>query len=108
LRKRYVFDIDGTICTLTNGNYSEAQPFFERISFINELYNQGHSIIYQTARGMGSSDNDVDKAKQKWETLTKSQLMEWNAKHHLLFMGKPAGDIYVDDKAISDKDFFSN
>ncbi len=23
----YVFDIDGTICTLTNGNYSEAKPF---------------------------------------------------------------------------------
>ena len=108
MRKRYVFDIDGTICTLTDGSYAEAQPFVARIRLINELYEQGHFIVYQTARGMGSSGNDVDQAKQKWETLTKSQLVEWNAKHHLLFMGKPAGDIYVDDKAISDKDFFSS
>jgi phosphoglycolate phosphatase-like HAD superfamily hydrolase len=106
--KSYVFDIDGTICSLTEGNYSSAQPFVARICLINELYEQGNFIIYQTARGMGSSGNDADKAKQKWETLTKSQLKEWDAKHHLLFMGKPAGDIYVDDKAISDKEFFSN
>lgn len=106
--KSYVFDIDGTICSLTEGNYLSAQPFVSRIRMINELFEQGHFIVYQTARGMGSSGNNVDQAKQKWETLTKSQLIEWNAKHHLLFMGKPAGDIYVDDKAISDKDFFSN
>lgn len=105
--KSYVFDIDGTICSLTEGNYFSAQPFKSRIRMINELYEQGHFIVYQTARGMGSSGNNVDQAKQKWETLTKSQLIEWNAKHHLLFMGKPAGDIYIDDKAVSDKDFFS-
>jgi hypothetical protein len=106
--KNYVFDIDGTICTLTDGNYLSAQPFVDRILMINKLYDQGNFIIYQTARGMGSSSNNVNNAKQRWEALTKSQLIEWNAKHHLLFMGKPAGDIYIDDKAISDQDFFSS
>ncbi len=28
--------------------------------------------------------------------------------YHELFMGKPAGDLYIDDKGIKDEDFFSN
>ena len=47
----YVFDIDGTICSLTPSKYEEAEPFPERIEKINSLYDQGHTIIFQTARG---------------------------------------------------------
>ena len=42
--KTYVFDIDGTICTNTNGNYEEAKPFKERIQFINSLVDEGNKI----------------------------------------------------------------
>ena len=31
----------------------------DRIKKINELYNNGHTIIFQTARGMGRSNDQV-------------------------------------------------
>jgi hypothetical protein len=102
----YVFDIDGTLCTNTHGDYSKAKPFVKRIQKINELFDQGNRIILFTARGMGTNDNNVEIAKSKWEALTKEQLTVWGVKYHQLFLGKPAGDLYIDDKAVSDSDFF--
>lgn len=104
--KTYVFDIDGTICTLTFGQYDEAIPLPERVSKINALFDAGNIIILNTARGMGSSQNNCHDAMSKWENLTKLQLEKWGVKYHFLFMCKPAGDIYVDDKGMSDEDFF--
>ena len=40
--------------------------------------------------------------------FTKEQLEEWGVKHHDLFLGKPAGDLYIDDKGMKDEDFFTN
>lgn len=50
---RLAFDIDGTICNNTGSKYAEAQPYQEMIDLINELYCNGHYIIFHTARGMG-------------------------------------------------------
>ena len=36
----YVFDIDGTICTLRDGDYENAEPFKDVITEINSLYDQ--------------------------------------------------------------------
>jgi CMP-N,N'-diacetyllegionaminic acid synthase len=105
--KRYVFDIDGTICVSENSNYASAEPIVKRIEDINKLYDDGCYIVFHTARGMGSSDNDQELARLKWEEITLKQLSEWNVKFHKLFMGKPAGDLYIDDKAIRDMDFFA-
>jgi histidinol phosphatase-like enzyme len=104
---KYVFDIDGTICTDTNGDYCSAQPIIERINKINSLYREGHQIILFTARGMGSSDNNWETAHKKWKNFTENQLCEWGVKYHQLFLGKPAGDVYVDDKGMHDKIFFN-
>ena len=38
-----------------------AIPRWDRISKINDLYIKGHEIIYHTARGMGTFDNDRGK-----------------------------------------------
>jgi hypothetical protein len=103
----YVFDIDGTICTDTNGDYASAQPILDRVNIVNKLYREGHQIILFTARGMGSSGNDEKKARKKWKILTEYQLKEWGVKYHHLFLGKPAGDIYIDDKGMGDKIFFN-
>jgi len=104
----YVFDIDGTICTTTEGNYETAKPLADRIAIVNALYDEGHTIIFQTARGMGRSDNSVAYANTAFYELTKRQLNNWGVKYHSLFLGKPAGDIYIDDKGIKDKDFFAH
>ena len=106
--KTYVFDLDGTLCTLSNGNYSEASPILERIRIVNNLYLLGNIIHIYTARGMGRFANDGSLATDKFRSLTEKQLLDWGVKFHHLFMGKPAGDFYVDDKAQNDLDFFNN
>jgi len=103
----YVFDIDGTICTkVTDGDYSKAEPLKERIRVVNMLYDQGNTIIFQTARGMGRSGNSQAFAWDFFGKATREQLNNWGVKFHSLFMGKPAGDIYVDDKGMMDTNFF--
>lgn len=104
----YVFDIDGTICNNTMGinDYKDANPFLDRIEKINNLYDQGHTIIFATARGMGRNKNNQTKAINEFYEFTKKQLDNWKVKYHDLFLGKPPGAVYVDDKAIKDKDFF--
>ena len=103
----YVFDIDGTICTKAlDFDYDSSKPIKERISVINKLYDQGNTIIFQTARGMGRFKNDAQKAIDTFYDMTTNQLDEWGVKYHQLFLGKPAADIYVDDKGVRDMNFF--
>ena len=106
----YVFDIDGTICTHTGSNtpYEKAEPIVERIQKINDLFSEGHRVIFHTARGMRTFKNDPIRAHDKYYWLTYNQLNEWGVKFHKLMMGKPSGDLYVDDKGIKDEEFFGN
>ena len=104
----YVFDIDGTICSNTFGEYKKAEPIKAIINIINNLYDSGKTIIFQTARGMGSSGNNTQLAVEKWREFTLLQLEKWGVKYHQLFLGKPAGDIYIDDKGQGDALFFEN
>jgi hydroxymethylpyrimidine pyrophosphatase-like HAD family hydrolase len=103
----YVVDIDGTICEKAPENdYTKALPFLDRIEAINQLHDNGHTIIYFTARGMGRHNNDASKAIEQFYDLTKDQLSSWGAKYHTLMLGKPAGDFYIDDKGISAHVYF--
>lgn len=98
--KTYCFDLDGTLCTITPGEYADANPIFERIQVVNELFELGHEIVIHTARG---STTGID-----WTELTKLQLATWEVKYHKLQLGKPFADVYVDDKGIKDSDFFED
>ena len=104
----YVFDIDGTICSTQESNYEQSLPIDRRIDKVNSLYNEGHTIIFFTARGMGRHNNNAGLAYLDFFELTKRQLDTWGVKYHYLFMGKPSGDIYIDDKGTKDEDFFAN
>jgi hypothetical protein len=88
---KYIVDIDNTICLSENSDYPNSQPYMDRIAIINDLYDQGHTIIYWTARGMESGVDGMD--------LTCEQLIKWGCKYHKLWMNKPAYDVWVDDKA---------
>ncbi len=104
----YVFDIDGTICTkAVDFDYDACEPMRERIGVINDLYDQGNTIIFQTARGMGRFENNASQAINAFYDMTVEQLEKWGVKYHDLFLGKPAGDIYIDDKGTSDIEFFN-
>ena len=102
----YVFDIDNTICYTNESRYEESRPMLDRISKINALYENGHTIIFQTARGMGRHKNNAALAYSDFYDLTKRQLDNWGVKYHQLFLGKPSGDLYIDDKGKNDYDFF--
>jgi uncharacterized HAD superfamily protein len=108
--KTYAIDIDGTICSpITGRNYEEAEPWFNRIGVVNKLYNEGHTIVYFTARGMGRFDGDPDaatKAAELLTDLTEKQLKSWGCKYHKLILGKPHADYFIDDKGINSNDFF--
>ncbi len=94
-------DIDETICTTPeNRNYKLSKPIKENIDKINLLYDEGHTIIYWTARGSGSGKDHSE--------LTAKQLEEWGAKKHELKMGKPMYDLFICDKAINSNQFFEN
>jgi hypothetical protein len=96
--KSYCFDLDGTLCTNTEGEYEQAVPLPERILKVNELYDKGNRILIYTARGTVTG---ID-----WHDLTQKQLDTWGIKHHELRLGKPFADVYVDDRGVSDSDFF--
>lgn len=106
--RRYCFDIDGTICTNTWGDYEDAEPYYERIDTVNKMYDGGIHITYLTARGMGNCGGDVSCAYDRWYNFTYDQLIEWGCKFDDLILGKPHADIYIDDKAFPDNLFFKN
>ena len=104
----YVFDIDGTICTNSYGDYDNAKPHYQRIEKNNKLYDEGNTIIYHTARGMGRARNNVILSYKLFYEYTSAQLAKWGVKYHDLFMGKPQGDLYIDDKGVNDVTFYTN
>ena len=112
MSKRYCIDIDGTICSPTVGrDYHKAEPWQDRIKVLNKLYDEGHYIIYFTARAMGRFADQPHsvasvKAKEVLFELTKQQLEEWGVKYNELIMGKPHADYFIDDKGVKDEDFF--
>ncbi len=93
----YCFDIDGTLCSQESSDYLRAKPIEDRIRRVNELYDQGHVIKLFTARG---SKSGVD-----WSSATKAQIAQWGLRHHMLILGKPHADFYIDDKAVNSEDF---
>ena len=99
--KTYAFDIDGVICKSIDGNYSKSKPNKNAIEKINELYSKGNKVIIFTARYMGRTKNNAEKAKMLGYEKTFQQLKSWEVNFHELLMGKPSFDILIDDKAFN-------
>jgi len=92
-------DIDETIAnTPESRDYSLSEPIKKNIQTINKLYDEGHTIVYWTARG---SVSGID-----WTDITKNQLNAWGVKHHDLKLKKPNYDLFICDKAINSEKFF--
>ena len=90
-------DIDETICSKSeNLDYKNAQPWLDRINDINKLYDQGHTIVYWTARGSGTGKD--------WSSITQQQFKKWGVKYHDLKFKKPVYDIFIDDKNLNSLD----
>ena len=91
-------DIDETICeSPEDRNYNHAQPIVENINKANKLYDEGHTVVYWTARGTGSG---ID-----WRETTEKQFEKWGVKYHKLKFGKPIYDLFIDDKNMNTGDW---
>ena len=92
-------DIDETICVSPDDrDYAKAKPIKKNIKKINQLYDEGNTITYWTARGTGSG---ID-----WRSVTEKQFDKWGVKYHDLKFGKPIYDMFIDDKNINSETFF--
>ena len=69
-----------------------------RIEYFNGLYDAGNEIHYWTARGSNSG--------KEWLELTLKQLNDWGVKYTTAKTGKPAYDIWIDDKAFNVDRYF--
>jgi CMP-N,N'-diacetyllegionaminic acid synthase len=95
----FCFDIDGVVATLVPGNdYNLAQPHSDIVEVIKRLYDAGHRIILNTARG-GMTGID-------WSEVTRKQLADWGVTYHELSFKKPAADFYIDDRAVDLTELF--
>lgn len=85
-----IIDLDGTICT-EEKTYSRAlaKPIDGAVNHINKLYDAGNIIIIYSARTWMEYEMTTD-----W--LNKN-----NVKYHQLVLGKPIGDVWIDDRAIN-------
>ena len=111
----YCIDIDGTLTEPHEGTPWEAVPITSRIKQVNELYDEGATIYLMTARGFirGSTMHEDILAAQKeadnyCRERTEAQLTKWGVKYHKLYFGKPRAVTYVDDRAMSDYEFFQD
>lgn len=88
-----IIDMDGTICE-EKRQFSRclAAPKDGAVAAINGLYESGHTIIIYSSRTWIEYEMTVD-----W-------LARHGVKYHQLVMGKPVGDVWIDDRAVTCKD----
>ena len=90
-------DIDGTICHSKKNHkgewdYHGSKPRQKQIDKINKLHDEGHEIVYWTARGSGSG---ID-----WSRFTKRQIDNWGCQYtRIENLKKPSFDLFIDDKS---------
>ncbi len=102
MNNRIVFDLDGVICTQPHGDlssekffemdveerFSDVEPIETGIELVKKEAGKGNEIIIYTAR------------REESREITEEWLKEHDVPYDELILGKPVGDIYIDDKAV--------
>lgn len=110
----YVVDLDDTICFPNkefddvNLKYAQAIPNIPMIAKLKELHSEGHTIIIHTARRMLTHNGNVAKAVMEIGELTERWLQNHGVPYAYIQYGKPYGDFYIDDKAITPQEFIKS
>ena len=91
-----VIDLDGTICT-EERQFSRAlaQPLPGAVEAINHLKKKGHTVIIYSARTWAEYELTID-----W-------LERYGVVYDQLVLGKPQGDFWIDDRALTHVDWES-
>ncbi|MCK6259420.1 HAD hydrolase family protein [Fictibacillus sp. KIGAM418] len=104
---RIVIDLDGTLCELRQSHmtYSELEPLPGAIEGVKQLKNQGHEIIIHTARNMKTQHGNVGKVIANVGKQTLDWLDRYEIPYDEVVFGKPYGEVYIDDLALSFKNW---
>jgi capsule biosynthesis phosphatase len=97
--KRIVLDVDGVIAKPDNDDYSLRSCYPEAKEAINRLYAEGYEIVICTARYMMRYDGNQEKSRRFGFHELVNWLDEQGVAYHEVYMGKPSGHLYVDDRA---------
>lgn len=84
-----IIDLDGTICS-EEKTFSRANAVLLEgaVDAVNKLYDAGNTILIYSARTWAEYEMTV-----KW-------LSQNGVKYHQLLLGKPIGDVWIDDRAL--------
>ena len=95
-----IVDCDGVIADKSSlGDYGNADPLPFGIEQVNKLYDIGYIIVLYTARYGDREKGNIHKQYERGYREWTDWLEKYGVKYHHAFMGKPAGAIYIDDKA---------
>jgi hypothetical protein len=95
-----VIDCDGVIAGKDHrGRYADASPLAYGVEQVNKLYDMGYEVVLHTARYGDREGGDVRMQYQRGYVEWLQWLEKHGIKYHKAFMGKPAGVLYIDDKA---------
>ena len=100
---RLVVDIDGTLTHIKypHEKYSELAPYPHIRSWLQEMKREGHTIVIYTSRRMKTHGGNVGKVLAD----TGPELMAWLERHGIpcdeLYLGKPFGDLILDDMSVA-------
>ena len=122
MENTFIIDIDGTLCNayqLEDGSfdYQNAEPVWPVIDRVNQMYNEGHTIILSTARGMRTYEGNIKKIKEKVLPILEEWLKSYGVLYHKIEIGKSWGPnpIYVDNRNLgihsfvtANPEFFEN
>jgi len=105
---RIVMDVDDVISTHRNRDYINAIPNMPVIEKMRELTKQGIDFVLFTARGQISCNGDIEKIEKEKGPILRTWLKKHEVPYSELCFGKPIGDIYVDDAAMTPEEFISS
>jgi len=103
--KTMVVDVDDTILVTTNRDYDNSKPIAPVIEKLREARMKGWKIILHTARGMGRSNGNIELVRDEVIEEVASFCAKWDVPYDEIIVGKPWAAMYVDDKAVTPREF---
>ena len=98
--KRLIVDCDGVIADKgIGGEYAKADPLLHGIEQVNKLYDMGYEVVLYTARYGDREHGNINRQYERGYVEWMNWLEKHGVKYTSAWMGKPAGAIYIDDKA---------
>lgn len=106
--KRIVMDLDETICSTVDGDYTNSIPKLDVIERMCEFKAQGFEIVISTSRNMRTYAGNVGKINANTLPIIVGWLEKHGVPYDEIYTGKPwcgTEGFYVDDRALRPDEF---